>query len=108
MKKPPVRQQRLEELEHEFSPLLVACLHECSRGRWGLFEQNYGAEAEKYLRWEEALHLKEIADEIHALRAEFGQPNALVERYLHYHSQRGPNVPGEPKLATAFLSEIQR
>ena len=108
MKKPPIRQQRLEDLEREFSPLLVACLNECSCGRWGLFEQNSYPEAERYLHWKEARHLKEIADEIHDLRAEFGQPNALVERYLYYYSQRGANAPGEPRLAAAFLDEIQR
>ncbi len=43
---------------------------------------------------------------ISCLRAEFGQPNAQVDRFLHYCSIRGSNVPGEPKLAKALLDEI--
>jgi hypothetical protein len=101
-------EQRLEELERDFHSLLLACLQECNHGRWGLFGQNDNSEPAKFLYWEEAQRLKDNAMEIHSLRAEFGQPNALVERFLHYCSQRGANVLGEPKLATAFLNEIQR
>jgi hypothetical protein len=108
VKKRPISAQRLEDLERDFPSFLISCLQECSHGRWGLFGQNDDSESEKFLRWEEAQRLKDTAIEIRDLRAEFGQPNALVERFLHYCSQRGANVLGEPKLATAFLSEIQR
>src|SRR6059058_3070052 len=57
-------------------------------------------------QWDEAEQLKEIANKIQELRAEFGQPNAQVDRFLHYCSIRGSNVPGEPKLAKALLDEI--
>lgn len=107
MRKQP-SEQLLEDLESDFRPLLISCLEECRNGRWGLFGQNDSAEAAKYLRWEAGQHLKEIALEIRVLRAEFGQPNPLVERFLHYCSLRGANIPGEPKLANAFLGEIQR
>ena len=108
MKRRSINEQRLDGLESDFRPLLVACLGECSRGRWGLFGQNDSLEVEKYLWWEDGEHLKEIALQIRALRAEFGQPNPLVERFLHYRSLRGANVPGEPKLARALLDEIER
>jgi hypothetical protein len=108
VKKKPIPEQRLEDLEHDFQPLLLACLRECSQGRWGLFGQNDNTEVARYLYWEDAKRLKDTADEIHGLRAEFGQPNTLVERFLHFCSQHGGNAPGEPKLATAFLNEIQR
>ena len=41
------------------------------------------------------------------MRMEFGRPNPLVERFFHYCSLRGAHAPGEPKLAKAFLNEIQ-
>jgi hypothetical protein len=107
VKKRSISEQRLEELERDFHSLLLACLQECRDGRWGLFGQNEDSESAKYLHWEDAERLKDIAMEIRALRAEFGQPNALVESYMHYCSQRGANALGEPKLATAFLNEIQ-
>jgi hypothetical protein len=51
--------------------------------------------------------VKDQAKEIHALRQEFGEPNPLAERFLHYCSLRGANVPGEPKLAKALIDEIE-
>jgi hypothetical protein len=101
-------EERLEDLEGDFRPLLISCLEECGSGRWGLFGQNDSADAAKYLHWEDGERLKQIALRIRALRAEFGQPNRLVERFLHFCSIRGANVPGEPKLAKAFLGEIRR
>jgi len=31
------KEQRLEALERDFRPRLIAVLHECANGRWGLF-----------------------------------------------------------------------
>jgi len=101
-------EQRLDDLERDFHSLLLVCLRECSHGRWGLFGQNENPESARFLYWENARRLKETSMEIHGLRAEFGQPNQLVERFLYYCSQKGPNVLGEPKLAAAFLDEIER
>jgi hypothetical protein len=98
-------EQRLETLEQEFQPLLIACLKECAaERRWGLFEQNPGREAKLFLHWDEATRLKEIAEEIHEIRAEFGQPNETCERFLKLCSEHGQNLPGEPKRAAKFLS----
>jgi hypothetical protein len=104
----PVKAQRLDDLESDFRPLLISCLRECESGRWGLFGQNDSTEGAKYLDWKDGKNLKEIAQQIHDLRLEFGQPDPLVERFLHYCSLRGPNVPGESKLAKAFLYEIEK
>jgi hypothetical protein len=104
----PSRDQKLEQLESDFRPLLIACLKECQKGRWGLFGQNVNAESAAYLEWNDGENLKKLAVQIRALRAEFGQPSPLVERYIHYCSLRGSNVPGEPKLAKAFLAEIEK
>jgi hypothetical protein len=101
-----VKDQRLAESESEFVPLLTSCLKECASGRWGLFGQNDSVEAARYLSWREADRLKEIAHEIQQLRGEFGQRNALVDRFLYYCALRGANVPGEPKIAKTLLKEM--
>jgi hypothetical protein len=103
-----IKEQRLDALEEDFRPLLLACLGECADGRYGLFGQNDSPELVPYYQWDEAERLKQMAHEIRAFRAEFGQPNALAERFLHYASLRGSNVPGEPKVAKVFLDEIRR
>lgn len=95
-------------MEGDFRPLLISCVRGCSRRRWGWFGQNDNFESAKYLEWADAQRLKEIALKIRQFGAEFGQPNALAERFLHYCAQRGANVPGEPQLAETFLQEIER
>jgi hypothetical protein len=100
----PPKEQRLETLEEEFKPLLVQCLKECAGGRWGLFGPNRHPEAASALHWEEADRLRELAEEIKKMRAEFGQPNTLCERFLQSCSERGENLPGEPKRAKKFLA----
>jgi len=103
-----LKRRRLEEIEGEIGPLLLSCLEECAQGRWGLFGQNDRLDGDhRYWHWPEADRLKELALEIESLRLEFGQPNRLAQRFLHYRSLRGSNVPGEPKLAFTFLDEIR-
>jgi hypothetical protein len=82
-------------------------LKECAAGRWGLFGQNDHFDESKYLYWPDAEHLKEMAREISLIRNDLGEPNQQVERFLHYCSLRGANVPGEPKLAQSFLTELE-
>jgi hypothetical protein len=108
MTRRPINEQRLDELEREFRPLLLSCLEKCGAGRYGLFGQNDSQELARYYQWDDAQRLKEIANAVRTLRREFGQPNPLVDRFMHYCSLRGANIPGEPKLAKAFLDEIQR
>jgi hypothetical protein len=72
-------------------------------GRSGLFGQHDHFEESRYLHWPEAEQLKDMAREIHSIREDFGESNPQVERFLHYCSLRGPNVPGEPKLAQSLL-----
>ena len=97
------REQRLEALEVEFKQLLISCLRECADGRWGLFGQNSNPQSISALNWAEAERLKEMAEEIEAIRSEFGQPNPLCERFLLLCSERGENLSGEPKRAKKFL-----
>jgi RNAse (barnase) inhibitor barstar len=105
-KRSRIQQRRLDELEAEFEQSLIPLLKECAAGRWGLFGQNEHLEESRYLHWPAAEDLRRRAKQIHILRAEFGQPNSAVERFLHYCSLRGANVPGEPKLAKALFDEI--
>ncbi|HEY1482405.1 MAG TPA: hypothetical protein VGF19_06780 [Candidatus Acidoferrum sp.] len=105
MRKSP-KEQHLETLESEFAALLVKCLRESAAGRWGLFDHNQHKEAARYLRWDEADHLKDAAREIRKIRAEWGLPNELVEKFLKYYAMRGANAPSEPKLAAKLLAEL--
>jgi hypothetical protein len=107
-KKENIQKRRLASLESEFRSLLPTVLRQCAGGRWGLFGQNDHPDGSKYLFWSEAEQLKGIAGEIQSIRLEFGESNPQVERFLHYCSLRGSNVPGEPKLAKLFLDELER
>ena len=98
---------RLVEIEAEFHPLLVSCLQQCSRGRWGLFGQNDLDDPEgRYWTWPEAQRLKELAHEIQSIRLESDEANEDCDRFLNLCSLRGADVLGEPKLAAKFLLEI--
>ena len=105
-KREQIRQRRLEDLESEFHLLLLRVLEECAAGRWGLFGQNEAADGSSYFFWAEAEQLKTIASEIRSIRQDFGESNPDVERFMHYCSLRGSNVPGEPRLAQALLTEL--
>jgi RNAse (barnase) inhibitor barstar len=105
-KRSRIQQSRLDEMEAAFQQSLISLLKECAAGRSGLFGQNEHLEERRYFHWPAADDLRRRAQQIHILRAEFGQPNSVVERFLHYCSLRGANVPGEPKPARALLDEI--
>jgi hypothetical protein len=106
-KKSRIGTEQLALLEKEFRSLLVACLRECAGGRWGLFGQNDHLDPDhRYLNWPEAARLTRLAHDILSLHSESGASNSLCERFLHYRSLRGSNVPGEPKLAQQLLHEI--
>jgi hypothetical protein len=100
------KDQRLEALDAEFNALLIPCLKECANGRWGLFKQNRHPEADSALLWVEADRLREWAEEIQSIRAEFGQPSVACERFLRCCSERGENLPREPNRARMFLKSL--
>lgn len=78
-----IREARLAEIESEFHPLLLSCLQECARGRWGLFGQNDHLDPEKqYCFWPEAKRVKHLAQDIKSIRLEFGQANDRCERFF--------------------------
>ena len=102
----PAEDQRLTALENDFEPLLIMCLKECANGRWGLFGQNQQRESAAALYWPEAERVRNLAEEIRELRARFGQPNVMCERFLDCCSERGDNLLGEPKRARKFLESL--
>lgn len=100
-------EQKLDQLEAEFRPLLRKCLDECARQRrWGLFGQNSTPEAERCLRWEEAEHLRSMALGIREIRSQWGETNSEVEAFLRCCDERGANTLGEPKRAAALLKQV--
>jgi hypothetical protein len=103
-KREKIREMRLVQIESEFRSLLISCLEECARGRYGLFGQNSHLDPERrYWRWPEAVRLKDLAEEIESIRRQFGEVNEECGRFLQLCSLKGSNVPGEPKLALSFL-----
>ena len=107
-KRDKIHQRKLEQLESEFHLLLLACLEECARGRWGLFGQNDAVDPEgRYWGWPEAKRLKELAKEIESIRMQFGEGNEECRRLLQLSSLRGANVPGESRLAAELLAELK-
>jgi hypothetical protein len=72
----------------------------------GLFGQNEHPEAAKYVHWEQASRLKEMALEIQQLRSGWGSSNHTVEKFLPCCAEHGQNLPGEPKRAAKLLSEL--
>jgi hypothetical protein len=108
-KREDIEQRELEGLEEEFRSLLPRVLKQCAAGRWGLIGQNDHPDGSKnpYFVWPEAEQLKKMAHEVRSIRLEFGESNPQVERFLHYCSLRGANVPGEPKIAQALLHEVE-
>jgi hypothetical protein len=77
-KRDKIRQVKLEQLDSEFRLLLLSCLEECARGRWGLFGQNDHVDPEgRYWGWPEATRLKELAGEIESIRMQFGEVNGV-------------------------------
>ena len=108
-KRQKIQKMKLNEIEGEFFTLLLSCLRECAQGRYGLFGQNDHLDPDgRYWGWPEAKRLKSLAQEIMSLRLEFGQTNERCERFIQLCSLRGPNVPGEPKLAAEFLADLSR
>jgi hypothetical protein len=97
---------RLSQIEGEFHALLVSCLRQCANGRWGLFGQNEHLPDVRWLSWPGAQRLKQLAQEIKTAHEEVGTGNNVCSRFLALCASRGPNVPGEPKLAATFLVEI--
>ncbi|RSL18942.1 hypothetical protein EDE15_4552 [Edaphobacter aggregans] len=107
-KKARIQQTRLEGLESEFQSLLIICLIECSKGRYGLFGQNSHLDLEdRYWKWSEAKHLRTLAADIRLERSKAGEASPLCDKFLSLCEARDSNTPGEPRLAATFLGEMR-
>ena len=101
--------EQLESLSRVFSEQLLACLEECARGRRGLFSDVALLEEEETNReWPEAARLRELAQALQNIFAQYEQRNPLCDEFLDLCSMHGESHPGEPRLARMFLARIDR
>ena len=104
--RPPSEQ--LEALSKAFSDQLLACLQECAHGRRGLFSDVALIEDEAGNReWPEAARLRELAQALQSVFAQYEQRNPLCDEFLDLCSMHGESHPGEARLARMFLSRIE-
>ncbi len=100
----------LAPLIEAFRAQLLACLEECAQGRRGLFtdREHLDAEADKHGAWPEAARLRELAFALQSILAQNEASDPLCDQFLDLCSIHGESDPGEPRLARAFLTEIER
>jgi hypothetical protein len=102
--------EQIEPLQRAFRDQLRACLEECAAGRRGLFSdlEHLPDEAAERRAWPEAARLRELAFALQSILAQSGESDPLCDQFLDLCTIHGENDPGEPKLAQAFLAEIER
>ncbi len=98
-----------QEIKDVFRNQLTACLDECARGRCGLFSNREGLSdtAGNDLSWPQAERLRELAFALQAILAQSEESYELCDQFLDLCSIHGESDPGEPKLARAFLAQIE-
>ena len=102
-----------EPIKQAFRDQLIACLEECAQGRRGLFSDvehlgDNSTEAQGLRSWPEAARLRELAFGLQAVLSQSDSSDALCDQFLDLCSIHGESDPGEPRLARAFLTEIQK
>jgi hypothetical protein len=104
-----IQLEQLETLDAAFREMLVSCLDQCSRGRWGLFRTfDYLGEARKYWNWPEADRLRELASSIQEVLTQSGEHDPLCKEFLDLCAKHSANDPGEPRLAQILLERIEK
>jgi hypothetical protein len=100
---------QLEALSQIFSNQLQACLEECARGRRGLFSDVALVEEDETERaWPEAARLRELAQALQNVFAQYEQRYPLCDEFLDLCSMHGESHPGEARLARSFLARIEK
>lgn len=104
-----IESSQLDPLKQAFRDQLLACLEECAAGRRGLFcdLEHLPDEVSKLRPWPEAAKLRELAFALQSILAQSGEPDPLCEQFLDLCTIHGESDPGEPRLARAFLTEIE-
>lgn len=99
----------LQPLQQAFRDQLLACLEECAAGRPGLFSdvEHLPSDTSETQPWPEAARLRELAFALQSILAQHGESDPLCDRFLDLCTIHGENDPGEPKLARAFLNQIE-
>jgi hypothetical protein len=100
-------EQRLGQLEVAFRNRLLAALKRAECGALGLFGHHDLFEESRWLPDAmEGQELVTLGQEIADLRARLGMEQfELLDRFLAYRGQVGPNAPGDSNLALKFLNE---
>jgi hypothetical protein len=114
-----MREQRREKIERElasaeaeFRTMLIAALRQCAAGYWGLLGQNAAPSlprlTQEAFEQSGARALFELGDEIGELRSrlDLTEPFSLFARLKDLRGRKSANQPGEPKLAQAWLAEL--
>ena len=96
------------ELEAEYREALLAALHQCAAGSWGLFAHTKDKAAQA--KWAPVVEaLCDMGEEIGEMRQTLGfDPFAL---HAEFEAARGPvpsTAPGEPKQAAAWLKRLEQ
>ena len=100
--------EQIEMLTGAFRDQLLALLEECARGRRGLFSEYEHLGGEEDRGWPEAGSLRELATALQSILAQSGERNALCDEFLDLCTIHGESNPGEPRLARAFLTRIEK
>jgi hypothetical protein len=100
--------EQIEVLTGAFRDQLLALLEECTRGRRGLFSEYEHLGGEEDRGWPEAGRLRELAAALQSILAQSGERNALCDEFLDLCTIHGESNPGEPRLARAFLTRIEK
>jgi hypothetical protein len=105
-----IESEQIDPLQRAFRDQLHACLEECAAGRRGLFSdlEHLTDEADELHPWPEAARLRELAFALQSILAQSGESDPLCDQFLDLCTIHGENDPGEPKLAQAFLAEIEK
>lgn len=101
--------QQLKPLQQAFRDQLIACLEECARGRCGLFSdvEHLPADNSETQPWPEAARLRDLAFALQSILAQSQASDPLCDQFLDLCTIHGESDPGEPRLARAFLQQIE-